>query len=1217
MIEKKLKEIFPFHIQINKEHEIISLGKSIKKLLKNNIPKHFFDEFKILRPYIENPSYDGIIALENQAFFIQSVSENIQLRGEFVLIEKNQTLMYLCSLWINRVEDLQSKNLLLKDFALHDATFDFLHVIKQAEIHSEELKILLDKFSSQSKELRSSNKSYEILSKLINNSSDAIQIARENGQLYYINNVAAERLGINKNECQNFNVRDFEKIFQSEGNWLKHVEELKDKKELIIEGINENQITGEKFPVEVTVKYITVNNENYIIAFSRDITARKNSEKELFETKQRLESIFDEMTDVVYSVSLPERKLIFVTPSVKNLLGYSPDEIMKMETWWFAALPDTDKDIFEQVVNDLNETGSFKVSHRIITANGEIKWVKHKGKFILDEHDNPIRVDCQLADSTREYYAEEKLNLEVKLQEVLVDIASTYINLDLDKVDNTINESLKKMGEFVGADRAYVFDYDFENQITSNTYEWCNHGIKPEIENLQKLPIDVFPQWVQKHRENLPFYIPRVDDLDNEKDEGLKAILVEQDIKSLITVPLFDNSGLIGFVGFDSVYQYHNYSDKEIKLLTLFGNMIISIQERKRWERKLILQEEKFRNIITNMKLGLTEVDLNDNVIFANQSFYQMTGYTPEEIKGSKVSSLLLPKETQSKIEEKRNLRKEGVSDSYELEVLNKDNEKRWWLISGAPNYNDKGQLIGSIGIHLDITEQKRLEHDLAESISFAETASKAKELFLANMSHEIRTPLHGIIGMIRELSKQDLSQEQFFYVDHADSASRHLLNIINNILDISKIESGELQLDNKNFSLSSLAQNVSSILFAQAQQKNLDLILEISNALKPVHIGDELRLKQILINIVGNAIKFTDNGQIKLIIDVLESSNETQKIEIKIEDTGVGMSEDFVKNIFNKFSQEEQLTNRRYEGTGLGMAISYDLLKMMGGTLEVKSKKNVGSTFKFKLDLPIGDVGQLVSKSVEITPDYFSGKSVLLVEDNEMNRYIASIQLKYLGFDIDEATNGVEAIETLKTKVYDLILMDIQMPEMDGLEATEIIINDLKIKTPIIALTANAFRKEIERYLNKGMDDFITKPFDEITFFQKIKAVLNNEEPKSKTLKKVEVKNGEPLFSFDKVVSISRGDQDFVDKMKTIFVEQVEEFDASLKSAIENKDLEKINKAAHKIKPSIDQLDIHTLKEKIRSLEKFSLEKHTWDDLTALAHQVLQVLKIVSTQLK
>lgn len=190
-------------------------------------------------------------------------------------------------------------------------------------------------------------------------------------------------------------------------------------------------------------------------------------------------------------------------------------------------------------------------------------------------------------------------------------------------------------------------------------------------------------------------------------------------------------------------------------------------------------------------------------------------------------------------------------------------------------------------------------------------------------------------------------------------------------------------------------------------------------------------------------------------------------------------------------------------------------------------------------------------------------------------------------------------------------------MPEMDGLEATEIIINDLKIKTPIIALTANAFRKEIERYLNKGMDDFITKPFDEITFFQKIKAVLNNEEPKSKTLKKVEVKNGEPLFTFDKVVSISRGDQDFVDKMKTIFVEQVEEFDASLKSAIENKDLEKINKAAHKIKPSIDQLDIHTLKEKIRSLEKFSLEKHTWDDLTALAHQVLQVLKIVSTQLK
>ncbi len=728
-----------------------------------------------------------------------------------------------------------------------------------------------------------------------------------------------------------------------------------------------------------------------------------------------------------------------------------------------------------------------------------------------------------------------------------------------------------------------------------------------------------FPQWIEQHQKGEAFYIPNVFELNNEEEAGLKSILEPQGIKSLIAIPMLDGDELIGFVGFDSVKNHYNYSKKEKRLLFLFGQMLINIRNRQKWDNQLRIQEEKYRNIIANMNLGLLEVDLNDIIIYANQSFCEMSGYTLQEIKSKPAAELFVKEDQKQIIEEKNNQRKNSVSDSYEIEVKDKNGEPHWWFVSGAPNYNDKGQLIGSIGIHLDITEQKRLEQELAKAKTFAEAAAKAKELFLANMSHEIRTPLNVIIGMIRQLTKENLTQDQHFYVKQSESSAKHLLTILNNVLDIAKIESGDMEIIKSAFSPSALAYNVHSIMFSQSKDKNLDFKLNISPEISPVLIGDDTRLRQVLINLIGNSIKFTDKGNINLSVELLEDQPNAQILKFEVSDSGIGMSEDFLSKIFVKFSQEQNTSNRKYEGTGLGMAISNDLINLMGGKMEVKSFKDKGTICSFNLSLPKGNPESLTTKSQQIKEGAFKGKKALLVEDNEMNRFIAIQSLDYLGFETVEAENGLIATELIKKQNFDLILMDIQMPVMDGVEATTFIRETLLNNTPIIALTANAFKHDIDLYLKKGMNDFITKPYDEQDFFRKIEHILglfNNDE------NQINLKNSEKSMTLDQnydlsqLINMSKGNDVFVNKMVKIFKSLSKENIVLLKQHIQNNEIEGFKKIAHKIKPSIDQMGIVSLKSTIREIENFDNNETNLSLFIQLNEKVIQTLELVLNDL-
>lgn len=643
-----------------------------------------------------------------------------------------------------------------------------------------------------------------------------------------------------------------------------------------------------------------------------------------------------------------------------------------------------------------------------------------------------------------------------------------------------------------------------------------------------------------------------------------------------------------------------------------FCSFMQDISERKKTETKLKAQEEKYRNIIANMNLGLIEVDNNEIIQYANQSFANLSGFEVEELIGLNPSKTFVFGENVEKLNVKNRLREKGISDVYQIPVKNKRGELRWWAIGGAPNYDDRGNLVGSIGIHLDITEQKQMEIELENEKVRAEQASKAKEIFLANMSHEIRTPLNGIIGFLRELGREPLTELQKKYVENSTTASKHLLSIINNILDISKIEAGEMSLEMEDFVFEKSITNVVTVLEPLVKKKGLKLVKQISGDVHEVFKGDILRLEQILFNLIGNSLKFTSKGKIFLKCEVLKDAKIFQRLEISVIDTGIGMDQSFAEKIFNKFSQEDKAITRKFGGTGLGMAITKELVELMNGKIKVMSEKGKGTTISFVIDLEKGNFSNIKKVQKEIDID-ISGINVLLVEDNILNRMVVRHSLTYFNCNITEAVNGIEAVEILKNKSFDIILMDMQMPEMDGIEATVKIREELKLQTPVIALTANAFKSEVERCKNAGMNDYITKPFEEFNLIETISRYTGRQEH---TVNDAEQRD-EKLYDLKILESISRGNSEFTVKMIRIFIDQIAEVMPDAEAAISSDNFLVLSRMMHKIRPSIEGMGILSMVEEIKILEKISKEGADKDIIKKMFYQIKNTLLNVIEQLK
>ena len=445
------------------------------------------------------------------------------------------------------------------------------------------------------------------------------------------------------------------------------------------------------------------------------------------------------------------------------------------------------------------------------------------------------------------------------------------------------------------------------------------------------------------------------------------------------------------------------------------------------------------------------------------------------------------------KIERVLGPRKEHIDFNSKLISINE--QQSYILIQGSIN-STEAQLTKMIQDHSIITvRNKKL---IEKAIDKAETANKAKSMFLASMSHELRTPMNGILGMVQQFYKTSLTAQQIDLIETIESSGDQLLAIINQVLDFSKIEDNKVELHNSPTDLKNLVEDVISLCSGSIKNTcNIGIKSEFTDPNYPKVLVDDIRLKQVLINLLNNAIKFTKHGRVELKLSLLSSFNQCCQFEFAVMDTGIGIEQEKITELFMPFTQYDSATTRSYGGTGLGLSISQQLIKLMGSEISVVSVVGQGSQFSFTLSLPIAEqqtTTELTQHSVEKISS-LKGKRVLIVDDNNINRKIASLALDATQAEILIAKNGLEAIEQFKKHPIDIILMDILMPIMDGYEATEKIrlLETAEQRTLIFALTASASHEVGEQCLAAGMDDIMLKPFKFDTLLSKINQGLAN----------------------------------------------------------------------------------------------------------------------------
>lgn len=405
-----------------------------------------------------------------------------------------------------------------------------------------------------------------------------------------------------------------------------------------------------------------------------------------------------------------------------------------------------------------------------------------------------------------------------------------------------------------------------------------------------------------------------------------------------------------------------------------------------------------------------------------------------------------------------------------------------------------------TVSLGLNITDTIKYEAKLKEARTRAEAANRAKSAFLANMSHEIRTPMNAIIGINRLMLRTDLPAETKRYGQIVGSAADNLLHLINGILDLSKVEAGKLEVESVSFSLSQLLEEIAALSTSQAQDKGIPITFEISDQLPPWVIGDPTRVRQVLINLISNAVKFTHEGFVKVVVEPLDSSD----MRFMVIDTGIGISPEFLNHLFDPFSQADASTSRHYGGTGLGLAISRRLVEAMEGKLNLESEMGKGSTFTVDLPLPEGEPKPSSrSGTVTIPRSQMAYQArVLVADDNEINRMLTESELEDFGLEVTTVCDGQEALDILSRQSFDLLFLDCQMPGIDGYETARLIrATEQNGRMPIVALTAQAMKGDRERCLQAGMDDYVTKPFRRHELVEVLSCYLsgfNDKEPAS-----------------------------------------------------------------------------------------------------------------------
>ncbi len=600
----------------------------------------------------------------------------------------------------------------------------------------------------------------------------------------------------------------------------------------------------------------------------------------------------------------------------------------------------------------------------------------------------------------------------------------------------------------------------------------------------------------------------------------------------------------------------------------------------------------------------LVTINIEGKITDMNEALVNITGMMREELTGSDFFDYFTEPQMAREVYQKV-FAKGSVADSP-LTLRHKEGKLTDVLFNGSVYKDDKENVMGVVIVARDVTDQKRIEKELIEAKVFAELATeiaeeekrnaekstkiaenavKAKQQFLSNMSHEIRTPMNAIIGFTKVVLKTDLSAKQKEYLSAIKLSGDALIVLINDILDLAKVDAGKMTFEKVPFKLSASISAMLHVFETKIQEKNLELVTEYDDTIPKVLLGDPVRLHQIILNLVSNAIKFTSKGRITVSVRLLNEDDESSTIEFAISDTGIGIEESKIDTVFNDFQQATSGTSRLYGGTGLGLAIVKQLVEPQGGTITVKSIINKGSTFSFILSFQKTNVEPEKETEIMELDSEIKSIKVLVVEDIPLNQLLMKTLLDDFGFERDIAENGKIAIEKLKKESYDIVLMDLQMPIMNGFEATKYIRKTMNSKIPIIALTADVTTVDLAKCKEVGMNDYIAKPVDEQMLYSKIIGLAKRTSSIKVNKNAIVSKNGngsEIKGAKSKCINLeylnirTKSNPQLTMEMISLYLQQTPPLITAMEQSMVNKDGTLLSAAVHKIIPSFSIMGIN-----------------------------------------
>jgi PAS domain S-box-containing protein len=789
-----------------------------------------------------------------------------------------------------------------------------------------------------------------------------------------------------------------------------------------------------------------------LIGIARDITEKKRVERELHQSQLRWRFALESTGDGIWDWDMKTGK-VYYSRQWKAMLGYTKEEIGDTTAEWFDRLPPDDLALFQEAIGNhlQGKTEDFVIEHRMRAKDGSLRWILARGKVVeRDQDGTPLRTIGTNTDITQRKSAEAELYLE-----------------------------RERLGLAAEALHLGVWDYNFAADTILCDARWYEiYGVDPSsVVTMETFNARLHP-----------------DDVERVAQERLTTLARRERIHRMefrIITPAGETRRILSAA---------RMVEADERTPNRFVGIVMDVTESRLAEETLQNSYEALRQAEKLAKVGSWTLDLKTSSFSSSDMLNEMNGLGPDDppLTPDRLRDLLPPEGYEKVRCGIERCMADGTPYYVETEHRRIDGTSYFARIRGQANLDASGKTISVTGTVQDITEERRAAEILEQARDAAEAAEHAKSDFLAMMSHEIRTPMNTVLGMTRLALQTDLAPRQRNYLDKIHTAANTLISIINDVLDFSKIEAGKLDIEETEFTLESVLESTSSVTAMKAEEKGLEIVYEVAPDVPERLVGDSLRLGQVLINLVNNAVKFTEQGEVVVSIDrVPQNRTNVATLQFAVRDTGIGLDPSQIAGLFRAFSQADRDTSRKYGGTGLGLAICKRLVERMGGGIWATSEPGKGSTFFFTIEtrLPaVPDAHRMTPKRANL-----KGKRVLIVDDNPSARDILSQMVRNFGMHVEAVDSGASALATLKLasshhQPFELVLMDWRMPGMDGLDAAQRIKADRNLREIPAVLMVTAYGREevLLKSEQLGLQGVLIKPVTESVMFNTIIDILD-----------------------------------------------------------------------------------------------------------------------------